>query len=218
MSPAKTDILWFQNQCKKNGITQRALARALKTDPPCVSRLIHGRQKITLNQATIISQVFHCPLDDVLVAAGIKPPTLPTKETLEIKGWIGSDHKVHWGAPKGPRTAPKPSFVGRNVGVVRYQTLGSGLETMDGVFVYYQESSASGLSPDCIGRMCLVQGLPKSVAEAGGAVGKDEYWYVATIKRGYSPGGYNLASIDGRMIAEDVAVERAWPVVWIKMV
>lgn len=222
-SPPKTNKRWFQDQFQKHDLTQRAVARKLGMDPPALSVALRGDRKFTLNEATVLASLIGVPLEEVLVNAGVRAADLPTarsRESLEISGWIDGDLKIRWGTPKGPKTAPRPAYAAKNTGVLRYQTIGSALEGMDGVLVYYVEGSNS--LADCVGRLCVVRGIPATMApeskeRAGKGLNRGEYWYLATVKRGYTPGAHNLAALDGRTIAEDVIVEAAWPVIWIKM-
>jgi transcriptional regulator with XRE-family HTH domain len=210
---------WFQEQLTKRDLTQRSLARALDRHPSAISNAFKGKRKITLDEATELARILGVPLNDVLLNAGIKTAgaiITNTKDVVDISGWVDGKMKVHWGVPKtGPKTAQRPALAPKNVNVVRYQTAGTGLDTLDGVLAYYLETKETTGVGENVGKLCVVRAVP--VSAASGTIEKGEYWYLATVKRGYAAGAYTLVGLDGKTVAEDAVVEQAWPVIWIKM-
>jgi transcriptional regulator with XRE-family HTH domain len=201
----KTNTRWFQSELQRNNITQRRVARALNLDPSSITLMFHGKRKLQIKEAVQLANLFGVPLDDVLSNAGLKTETKESTELLPIEGWIDGEMRIHWGQPKGQKTAPIPSFGGKNIKVLRYQTIGSNIESLDGGLVYYSESK--GLHSDSIGRLCVVK---RAEDRRGSSL-------LAVVKRGYSAGAFNLVDLAGRAVMEDAVLESASPVIWLKL-
>lgn len=202
----KVNTRWFQDHCRSRGLTQRFVAKALGVDPATLSMIFKGSRKLRLEEAVVIAELFSVGLDEVLVAAGISMGSVkPTAKGLEVGGWVDGEGRLHRGPVKGGRIAPplpQGEAISGRVGVARYQTIGTLIEALDGALVYYPVTDR--LAVDALGRFCVV-GL-----ERGEMV-------VGTLKRGHVAGTFSVLDLGGRVIAEDVAVEWAAAVIWLKM-
>ncbi len=199
MSKNKINTAWFQKQIKLAGLTQRQVSRSMNMDPGSFSQRLNGTFTFRADEAAQLAQILKLPMDDVLINMGIQPPE-SSSGSLAIKGWVDGELMVHMEPPKGPRTAPKPAF-GRDVDVLRFQTVGSALDGMDGALVYYQ--SQDDVNHDHLGKLCVVDITKKKRG-------------LRVVKRGYQSGSYHLYSMSGEMMEEDVSLEAISPVVWLK--
>lgn len=193
--------LWFQNQLQSSQITQRKMAKVLRLDPSAVSLILQGKRGIKLSEATELARLFGVPLEDVLVAAGIRMQ-VETKQTLELSGTITAESVVMWGTPRGQSTVPKPLWTGKDVRALRYQTPSSQLEGVDGALVYFRHCY-TGIDPEALGKLAVVEGA--GVTRLG------------VLRRGYGVGRFTLLTLDGRVQVEDFEAVAAHPVVWMKL-
>ena len=122
-----------------------------------------------------------------------------------FSGWVDKDLNVHYGQPKGPQTAPNPAKRG-DIEVLRLQTMGGKFDGMDGGLVYFQRMKA--LSSEVIGKLCVVKIAGRSV------VAKLEK--LRNVKKGYGEERYNLFNLIGELVEEEVALDAAHPVIWMK--
>ncbi|MDR6266561.1 hypothetical protein [Roseobacter sp. N2S] len=76
------DDKWFKRQQKIAGVTAEDIGVALGRDRSVVSRIFVGRQKMSLDQASIFAEVLNVPLQTVLEKAGIAPQSLGSAPNL----------------------------------------------------------------------------------------------------------------------------------------
>lgn len=65
------DTRWFQDRLMDRGISQRALARHLGLDPAAVSLTLHGKRKLTAQEAADMAVVLDVGIEDVMQKAGL---------------------------------------------------------------------------------------------------------------------------------------------------
>lgn len=65
------DVLWFKAKQKAAGLTSFDLGEAIGRDRSVISRLANGSQKMTLDQAKIIGELFKVPLAEMIERAGL---------------------------------------------------------------------------------------------------------------------------------------------------
>lgn len=202
-----TNTQWFLDRINAQDLDQKRVAAAMRLDPSSFFRLIIGERKLKLEEAPVLASILGATLEEVLVAAGVKLKVVDPKNSIEVSGWIDGEFSIHWEIPKGPKSAPLPSNMGKNVRVLRYQTLGSPAESMDGGLVYYLDSKqgTKGVG-ECIGRLSVIQIKgSKGTARLG------------VLKRGYGAGRHVILDMAGRVVEEDAQIESASPVVWMKL-
>lgn len=195
---------WFTAKMEANRLNQRALAKALKVNPTTISLIVHGRRNIKLEEATILARELAVPLQEVLENAGVAVKSTKARDTMKVSGSIDGELKVHMGhsTVKGPLDVARPDFASKEVLALRLQTDGTKYEGINGALVYYTPSE--GVNPDGIGRYCVVEITGKKGC------------FLRIVRRGYQTGTYNLLGLDGGLICEDVRLESASPVVWMK--
>lgn len=196
---------WLKDQIHLRGFTQEKVARRLGVHPATMNLLVHGKRKVTPEYAIELAQMFSLSLDEFLTHIGYKPGSMQGKDTLVVRGWVDGGLGIHWEVPKGSRTAPRPQHgVGDNVQVLRFQTQGSRNDGLDGGLIYFAPKTEVDLA--CVGRVCVAK-VPKGQ-------GAD---HVCVLRRGYQGGTYNLLTLGGELLQENVQLESASPVIWMKI-
>lgn len=205
--PIKMNARWFQNQLETKQITQRKLAKALKVDPSAVSLMLHGKRKMHLDEAVEFAKLLGVPLDEVLANAGIKTSEVAgSAKSVKIIGWVDKNLSIHRETPKGVKSAPSPIVGGDKLSAVRFHTVGSKYEGLDGAVVYFEDRDT--IHSDILGKMCLVK--------LNGSKTESKEWFFRVIRRGHIPGHYSLYSTTGELLEENVTLRSAAPVVWMR--
>jgi plasmid maintenance system antidote protein VapI len=209
----KVNRRYFEEKIAGLGLSHRKFAAKIQLDHVLISRILAGIRPITLEEAATFARLFEVSVEEIMLQAGIKSAadlhkagTVHAGE-IAIKGWVDGELRIHWEAPKGSKTAPRPEGNGgraRDVQVVRFQTGGTRLDAMDGALAYFR--GQRDLAPDAIGRQCVVKIVGD---ESNGSL-------LCVVKRGYREGTYNLMALNGETITENAFVESASPVLWIK--
>ena len=65
---------WLDTQLRERGMTQAELARKMETSTGAVSSWIHGKRHPTPASCRGIAGILRLPVDEVLEAAGHRPP------------------------------------------------------------------------------------------------------------------------------------------------
>lgn len=202
----KLNVRWFQNQLELVDISGRKLSKLLKLSPNAVSLIFAGKRELKTDEAITIAQLFGVPLEDVLTNAGLSVGNAAaSKGSVKIVGWIDATGRIHKDAngSTSKNTAPPPAWGGKNLLALRYRTLNTPLEGLNGAIVYYQ--ATKGASPESFGRMCVI------------TLSDTEEAFLGTLGRGEGAGRYSIKALDGRLILEAAVVESASPVVWMKI-
>lgn len=153
-----------------------------------------------LDEATALSRLLDKPVAEILDHAGVP---MQTSETVPVCGWVDGIGEAHLDL-NGDERVPGLAGAPGNTFALRMQTGGTPLAFVDGWLLYVELPLQPGaVSPDMIGRYCLVQ------LESGARLMR---W----IRRGYKPGTWNL---EGNFGAPSLASEKlvaATPVLGIR--
>lgn len=200
----KPNYKWFADLMRDNQISQRELARRLELDPGGLNRRLKGKARLKLEEAAQIAKLLHVPVDDVLVNAGvpIAEHTRPQGEGVPLIGWIDSEMGVHIERVAGLKTVEAPPVPIAGLKALRFQTSMSQADAYDGAVAYYRP--ASGVPQDAIGKLCVV------TTDEGVQL-------VRVVRPGYQKGRYNLVNAINGTRTDDVVLESAAPVVWMKL-
>lgn len=203
--PMEIDKRWFQHRFQDRDLTQRDVAATLQLDPSAVSLMLKGDRKMQIDEAARLAELLGVPVDEVMSRAGIEPPK-GRKGTVMIAGWIGADGEVHPGKIDAPRRGPLPPELPEDAVALRVQVATGEAIALNGWLMYYVPGDR--VDPEAIGRLSVVQ-----LAGNGPR-------YLRLVTRGYSPGKWTLCSFvrpeDPRYRIEDVRLEWACPVLWIR--
>lgn len=200
---SKTNKTWFQDRLKSLGVTQKRLAAALQLDASGVSLLLSGKRRMKAEEAAEIARLLAVPLEDVLMNAGIDLEDAESTTSITIHGWFDTSLALIEEPPKGPKKAPAPLAGARDLKVARLLTAGSPYESLDGALVYYKANRSVDM--DSFGRL--------SVVKIQGELARK----LRIVKKGFSPGLSNLYMPTGAAAEENVILEAATPVIWLKV-
>lgn len=199
------DTGWFRSELRKQGLTQRDLAKRLSLgDPSVVTFLIQGKRRLKPQEAVILSSLFGVTLEEVMKRAGsIEPDSAVACEaTVPVVGWVDSAFSVHFGEPSGARSVARIPELGDGVSVVRLQLDGGQCPAFDGALAYFgRQVSPSSL----VHRLCLA--IVK---------GRSSSPLLCEVRRGYNVGTYRLITLSGQVREHDVTLESAAPVLAIR--
>lgn len=199
----KANKTWFQDRLRNLGITQKRLASALHLDASGVSLLLAGKRKMKVEEAAEIAKLLSVPLEDVLLNAGVDLEDAESTTSITISGWFNETLALIEEPPKGPKKAVAPLAGARDLKVARLVTGGSPFDSLDGALVYFKANRSVDM--DAIGRL--------SVIRIQGEINKK----LRVVKKGYNPGLFNLFFPTGVLAEENVILDAATPVVWLKI-
>jgi len=179
------DMEWFKRRQQIANVTSFDLGKAIGRDRAVVSRIYHGRQKMTLEQAEAFSKVLDVPLSEVLLNAGIA-----SKETVQELNPGFSESDVAAWVPK-PEEAEGPDIE------AMARALGGG---RNGVDIWRVKSRAMALAGYLEGDYMLVDTFQRDTCKSGDAVVAQVYDYnvgaATTIFRRYQTPVLVAASAD----------------------
>lgn len=199
---------WLAAKLASAGCTAAELGRRLNVDRASIHRLIHGTRSIRIDELPILAQAIGVDVEDITAQLGIEPTPTGSKATAAcpIVGKVAGDLAVHWEAPKGPKTVKSPAPVDQALVALRFVTTGSPLAAMDGALAFlHKPTGGSGVDAGAtLGKICVVKT-------------KKGAWALRVIRRGHTPGHWCLDAIDGSPREDDVQVDAAAPVLWLKL-
>lgn len=80
------DDKWFKLRQKQVGVTADQIAARLGRDRSVVSKILNGKQRMTLEWAQAFADVLDCPLATVLEKAGVAEPEVASRLRNEVTG------------------------------------------------------------------------------------------------------------------------------------
>lgn len=187
------DDKWFKAQQKRVGVTADVIAAALGRDRSAVSKILSGKQRMSLEWARVFAEVLQVPLSIVLEKAGVADA--PTAQQM-TPGFADSD-AAPWRA--GPKMAEDATV--RGVA----QTLGA---DRPGVDVWRVKGAAMALGGLLSGDFILVDTHASERARQGDIVVAQLYRAgdAVTVLRRFEPPVLVAASAapeDGRVHVVD---------------
>lgn len=189
---------YFKHLLQDRKISTRKLANLLDMHQASLIRAFQGKIPLKANQTAKMSALLNVPLEDILHNLAIEVPVMrPNKGgKVPVAGQI-VNAKVVTGKVAGPRTvAAPPGEPSAGMQALRCTDEGA----LDGAYLYYRP--AAEIQPRAIGRLSVC-----TVA--------DGETFVATPRPAAS-GAYTLRDFAGRVVADNVWLESAAPIVWIK--
>lgn len=187
---------WFKQRLADCQISQRQLAKLLNIDPAAMSLMLAGRRKMQLHEATAMAAKLGVPMDTVLGAAGIAPPTTG-RAYLLLAGTIRPNGTVSMTAPEGPRRVERPTGSPEGTVALRIDDRGP-LHRWTAYYV-----STDQLDPAAVGRLAVIQPAEGSRV-------------FAVLQHGSTNQVWTLQPLFGVKASEDVRVRWASPVTWLK--
>jgi hypothetical protein len=203
---SKTDARWFQDRLADKEISQRKFAKMVGMDPAALHYAIHGERAWKHDELVAFATIVGVPFDEALVHAGLQLPSASLgKGTVPVAGTVDATGELKAGGVEAPRRAPVPPEAPEGTVAVRFKTAQSAAEAMDGWLAYYVDG-IKRVPAEAVGRVCVA-----ALANRGRVM-------VAIVRRGYARGSFNLTPwTPGGAVLENVQVERASPVLWVRM-
>lgn len=184
---------YFDSLLANKKMSLRGLAQRMEMSHSQLSLTFNGARKLQLDEAAKISNIFGEPLYRVVENAGVAVRPMTGKRVAVI-GIVKGDGTIAMHEPGVVERAQAPEDLPVEVAAVQCRTHGTPLEWMDG-FIFFCREEAS-VDQSCLGRFSLCE-------IAGGQS------VVATVKRGYQEGTFNLF---GPFTRENVTLKSATPI------
>lgn len=184
---------YFMKLMAEKRMSMRGLAKKLDMVHSQLSLTLSGQRKMQLDEAAKMSQIFGVPFHQIAANAGVE--VRPTSgRRVSVIGFAGNDGVVTINPPDIIERADAPEDLPDDAVAIQCRTAETPLSWMDGWVLFF--SKKESLEPGMItGRFCI-------------AKIKDGPVVLATIKRGYREGTFNLSGPHSR---ENAALEWATP-------
>lgn len=191
------DKKWFRNRLEDRSLSDTKAAGIIGMDKTAFSRLLAGKRRLTTDEAGRLADLLGEPLGEVLRRAGVAVPTDPRGQ-VPIVGIANGGGRIGPLGAGGPRRAIRAPELAEDAQAVRVKAPGG---FCDGWLCYFVASRQVSL--EAVGRL--------SVVELGNKAGR----VLGVLTRGYESGKWSVRGIAGGGV-EDVAIECAAPVVWVR--
>lgn len=189
---------WFKERLAERDMSMRRLAKLLELDPSAVSLMLRGRRKMTPQEANQISGLLTLPVTEVLRQAGI--PVSEDARDVPVKAFVDARSTLQMVTAKNARRVTAPHDV---PGAGMALQVRAPEHSTDGWILF---AGAPDPRPESmIDRLCVLK-----IAGDGHVLG--------TLKRGYDDSRYNVAPYTSAAMIENVEVDSAAPVLWIRPV
>lgn len=167
---------YFDDLMKDRRLSLRSIARQMDILPSQLSLTMNGKRRMQITEAVRLGQILGAPLADVMIAAGIEEAKTDRRRCNVIGHLTGTGEIVLLDKSAIERVTV-PDGLPDDVFAIQARTLDSPFSYMDG-WLYYGSSEKQDPS-ELLGCFCLAK------LEDGPLV-------FGTLRRGYSPGTYNL--------------------------
>lgn len=190
-----TNKQFFVNLMAQHGVSMRSVATQMGLGHSQLSQTFNSKRRMQLEEAAHLAKIFGVPLATIAEAAGISLGRVPK---LPLIGFMNGKGEVEAFAKKERTHAP--DGLPEDAIAIQARTADSANAWLDGWNFYCQPpaktKAGQGVATDALGRFCYAQ------VDGGPLV-------LATVRRGYQPGTYNLS---GPYTAESVSLRWAVPV------
>lgn len=192
------DRRFFETLMASKKLSLRALATRMDMKHSQLSLTFSGQRRMQLDEATKLAEIFGVPLHRVAEAAGVAD-SRSNGRRVQVLGAMLGDGTVDVYADGVVERTIAPDGLPDNVIAVQAHTADTPASWMDGFVFFFVKPTE--VAPDAAGRFCLAK-----IAD-GPAV-------MATVRRGYRMGTYNLS---GPHTKDNVSLEWAAPVILTRM-
>lgn len=190
---AEVNTRFFKALMSDKGISMRELAKLMGMNHSQLSLTISaGTRRLQLDEAAQLSQIFGVSLHRIVENAGVSVAPVAGRRVSVIGAVQGDGTLLPTPSDVVERTFAPEDLAGEVV-AIQFRTGATSLDWMDGWVSFARP--LSGIDPGALGRLCLVKlrGGPTAIA---------------TVKRGYVDGTYNLT---GPFSRESVHLDGATP-------
>lgn len=193
------DRRFFETLMASKKLSMRALAAKMDKTHSQLSLIFSGQRRMQLDEANQLSEILGVPLHRVAEAAGVARAKANGRR-VEVVGAMNAKGVVDpYPAGVIERTAIPDASMPSDTIAVQARTADTPASWLDG-FVFFCVRT-SEIEPDAVGRFCLAK-----------IDGSD--MVLATVRRGYREGTYNL---QGPYTAESVRLEWATLILLTRM-
>lgn len=189
----EVDRRFFDALMADKKLSLRGLAQKMSMNHSQLSLAFSGARRLTLEEASQLSQIFGVPIHRIVEAAGVmvKPHT---GKRAKVIGAMSGNGTVTLHEEGVIERTSMPADMPADTVAVQCRTAGSELFWMDGWVLFCREPN--GINPVALGRFCLGKA-------------KDGPVFVATLRRGYRDGSFNAR---GPFNQDSLELEWASPV------
>lgn len=184
-----TDKRFFKALMAQQKLSLRTVASMMGLGHSQLSLTFSDKRRMQLDEAAQLAKIFGVPLARIAEAAGI---SMVRDARIPMLGCMRGDGTVE--LLDKPERTPSPDGLPDGVISIQARTSDSANAWLDGWSFYCQKPM--DVAADAVGRFCYAKIVDGPVA-------------LATVRRGYHPGTFNLS---GPYNAESVALEWASPV------
>ena len=185
-----TDKQFFKTLMAQHGLSLRTVASMMGLGHSQLSLTLSDKRRMQLDEAALLAQIFGVPLARVAEAAGI---ALGRDAHIPLIGcMLGNGTVLQF---KKKEHSPAPDGLPEDVIAIQSRTADSANSWLDG-WNFYCQPPTDKVAGDALGRFCYAQVVDGPIV-------------LATVRRGYQDGTYNLS---GPYAAESVCLEWATPV------
>lgn len=167
---------FFDDLMKDRRLSLRSIARQMDMLPSQLSLTLSGKRRMQITEAVRLGQILGAPLSDVMIAAGIEEAKLDRRRCNVIGHLLGTG-EVELVDKGAIERVTVPDGLPDGVFAIQARTMDSQFSYMDG-WLFYGKSERQDPS-ELLSCFCMVK------LEGGPII-------ISTIRRGYSPGTYNL--------------------------
>lgn len=185
---------FFDSLMADKKLSLRSLAARMGMGHSQLSLTFSGARKMSLSEASQLSQIFNVPLHAIVENAGVTVKPL-VGNRAQVIGAVQGDGAVELYEAGVIERTTAPEGMPDDVAAVHCRTTGTALEWIDGAVMFFRRHY--GIDPAYLGRLCLCKI-------------KDGPVVLAMVKRGYRD---NTSNLSGPYLRESVTLEWASPVI-----
>ena len=184
---------FFDSLMAEKKLSLRGLAAKMDMGHSQLSLTFSGARKMTLDEASKLSNIFSVPLHVIVENAGVTVKPIGGRR-VNVIGAMRGDGTVELYEKGVVERTTAPDSLPDDAVAIQSRTAGTNLDWTDGWVLFCRQPN--GMEPAYLGRMCLCQV-------------KDGPAAVSMVKRGYRENTFNLS---GPYQRESVVLEWASPV------
>lgn len=187
---------FFEGLMADKRLSLRALAKQIGMSHSQLSLTFSGERRLQLDEAAKLAQALGVSLQAVAQACGaFNGSHAPTRRCAVVGEVLGTG-VVKMYTPDVIERVSAPEGLPGDVVAVQVRAADSPLAWADGWLLYFQQPR--GIAPDAMSRFCLVEST-------------DGERLVATVRRGYREGSFNLSGPNGAA-RTNVGLKSATPI------
>lgn len=184
---------FFDSMMVEKKLSLRGLAAKMGMNHSQLSLTFSGGRRMTLDEASQLSNIFGVPLHVVVEAAGVSVRHHNVKR-VKVIGAVNGDGTVTLHSSGTMERTTAPADLPDDTSAVQFRTAGTDLGWMDGAVSFFRKPE--GTERGSMGRLCLCQ------IKGGPSV-------LAMVNRGYKD---NTVNLSGPYRKDSVSLEWCTPV------